>query len=148
MIDTTTRRVSRFTKVLGASGVALLLLGAGCSSDVKNGDPQIHAKETRDKSGALQSLTVTGKRFSANGDVHVTYLLAGGAQDASPYVEEDIKANGSGEINFTKRPVPCPTVNDYGQGSFTLVTARDTASGISGSAVLTPGGQPDCKAGA
>jgi hypothetical protein len=146
MIDSTTRRVSRFTKVLGASGVALLLLAAGCSSEVKNGDPTIHAKETRDKSGALQALTVTGKRFAPNGDVHITLLLAGGPSDASPYVEEDIKANGSGEINYTKRPVPCPQPADYGQGSYTLVTARDTASGISGSAVLNPGGAPDCKA--
>jgi len=146
MIDSTTRRVSRFTKVLGASGVALLLLAAGCSSEVKNGDPQIHAKATRDKSGAIQALNVTGKRFTPNGDVHVTLLLAGGPSDASPYVEEDIKANGSGEINYTKRPVPCPQAADYGQGSYTLVTARDTSSGISGSSVLSPGGAPDCKA--
>lgn len=146
MIDSTVRRVSWFTRVLGASGVALLLLGAGCSKDVKNGDPQIHAKETRDKSGALQALTVTGKRFAANGDVHITLLLAGGPSDASPYFEEDVKADGKGDLNYTKRPVPCPQPADYGSGSYVRVVARDTASGIAGSAVLTPGGQPDCKA--
>jgi hypothetical protein len=146
MIDSTKRRGSRFTRVLGTSGIALLLLAAGCSSDVQNGNPQISAKETRSSAGALEALTVTGKRFTPNGMVHITVLLAGGATDASPYHEEDIQADADGKIRYEKRPVPCPQPADYGQGSWTLVTARDTSSGISGSRVLSPGGVPDCKA--
>ncbi len=146
MIDMKKRRETRFTKVLGKSGVALLLLAAGCSSDVRNGDPQITAKQSRGASGALEALTVTGKRFAPNGQVHITLLLAGGPANASPYVEEDIQADSNGNIRFEKRPVPCPKSADYGKGSFTLVTARDTASGISGSRSLSPGAAPDCKA--
>jgi len=146
MIDSTMRRGSRLSRVLAGSGITLLLLAAGCSSDVHNGDPQISAKEKRSSAGALESLTVTGKRFTPNGPVHVTLLLAGGSTNASPYFEEDIQADGNGKIRYEKQPVPCPTAKDYGQGSYTLVTARDTNSGISGSDVLSPGGAPDCKA--
>lgn len=146
MIDSTKRRNARFSQVLGASGIALLLLAAGCSSDVTNGDPQINAKQDRSKAGALEALTVTGKRFTPNGPVHITVLMAGGAANASPYFEEDIQADSDGHIRYEKRPVPCPTVTDYGQGSWTLVTARDTNTGISGSRTLNPGGTPDCKA--
>lgn len=146
MSDSTTRRGTGFTRALAGSGIALLLLTAACSSDVKNGDPKISTKETRSKAGALEALTVTGQHFTPSGQVHVTLLLAGGAANASPYVEEDIQADSNGKIRYEKRPVPCPSTADYGQGSFTLVTARDTASGISGSRVLTPGGTPDCKA--
>ncbi len=146
MIESTKRRGTRFTKVLGASGITLLLLATGCTSDVQGGDPQISAKQERGDSGVLEALTVTGKRFTPNGMVHVTLLLAGGESNASPYVEEDIQADSDGKIRYEKRPVPCPSTADYGQGSFTLVTARDTTSGISGSRVLDPGGTPDCKA--
>jgi hypothetical protein len=145
MTDSKMRRGSRFTKVLGTSSVALLLLAAGCSSNVQGGDPKISAKATRSKAGALEALTVTGSHFTPNGQVHITLLLAGGPTNASPYVEEDIKADSNGKIRYEKRPVPCPSTADYGQGSFTLVTARDTGSGISGSRVLDPGGAPDCK---
>lgn len=145
MIESTQGRATRFTRVLGASSVALLLLAAGCSSDVTGGDPKISAKQDRSKAGALEALTVTGSHFTPNGQVHITLLLAGGPTNASPYVEEDIQADSAGKIRYEKRPVPCPTVTDYGQGSFTLVTARDTSSGISGSRVLNPGGTPDCK---
>ena len=145
MIDSTKRRGSRFTKVLGASGITLLLLATGCSSEVRNGDPQISVKADRNSAGALEALTVTGKRFSPNGMAHITLLLAGGPTNASPYYEEDIQADSDGKIRYEKRPVPCPTATDYGQGSYILVTARDTNSGISGSRTLSPGGTPDCK---
>jgi len=146
MIDSTKRRSARFSKVLATSGIALLLVAAGCSSEVTNGDPLINAKQDRSSAGQLEGLTVTGKRFTPNGPVHMTVLMAGGSTNASPYFEEDIQADANGHIRYEKRPVPCPTTGDYGQGSWTLVTARDTNSGISGSRVLNPGTTPDCKA--
>lgn len=146
MNDSTRRRNSRCIRVLGTSGVALLLLTTGCATKTQGGDPSIRAKADRTKAGALEALTVNGKGFTPNGPVHVTLLLAGGSSNASPYVEEDIQADADGKIRFEKRPVTCPQPANYGQGSWTTVVARDTASGISGSAVLDPGAAPDCKA--
>lgn len=143
-MHSTKKQGARFTRMLGISGVALLLAAAGCGNSSQGGDPKLSAKEKRSSTGVLQALTVKGKHFTPNGDVHVTLLMAGSGANASPYVEENVKADGSGHFTLEKKPVPCPQQPDYGRGSWTRVTGRDTSSGISGSAVLSPGGQPDC----
>jgi len=139
MIASTHRQSSRFSRAFGVLAVALLLVGVGCSSDVKNGDPKISAKATRSSSGKLDALTVKGSRFTPNGPVLITTLLSGG-----PYVEQTIQADSNGKITFEGRPLKCPT--PPATGSWVTVTGRDMTSGISGSASLNPGGEPDCKA--
>ena len=136
----TKRHGWRGTRALRVSGVALLLLAAGCGGDSlsANGDPTIDAKEDRNSAGVLEGLTVDGKRFAANGQARVTLLLSGGA-----YVEEDITVGGDGKIKYEKRPVPCP--QPATTGSYVLVTVRDMTGGISSSETLSPGAEPDCK---
>lgn len=144
MTHSTKGRGSRVARALGLSGIAVLLLAAGCSSNTSSGDPTISAKGSRTSAGVLEKLTVKGHRFTPNGSVRITVLMAGGAANASPYVEEDIKADSGGKINYAKQPVACPQPADYGKGSWTTVIARDMTSGISGSAQLSPGSRPDC----
>jgi hypothetical protein len=145
MTQSTGRHGSRIMRVLGTSGVAALLLAAGCSNSSTGGDPSIHAKADRTDAGTMQALKVDGKHFTPNGPVLVTVLLSGSGANASPYVEETIQADADGKIKYEKRPVACPQPATYGSGSWTLVTARDMTSGISGSASLDPGAEPDCK---
>jgi hypothetical protein len=144
MTHSTKGRGSRVARALGLSGIAVLLLAAGCSSNSSAGDPTISAKDSRSSAGVLEKLTVDGHRFTPNGPVRITLLMAGGAANASPYVEEDIQADKDGKIKYEKQPVACPQPADYGRGSWTTVIARDMTSGISGSAQLSPGDQPDC----
>ena len=144
MIRSTSRQVSRVTKFLRGPAVALLLLTAACS-DSDPTDPRISADEDRSAAGSLEALTVTGNGFTPNGDVLVTLLMAGSGTNASPYVEETVKADGDGELNYERRPVPCPQEGGYGTGVWTSVTARDMTTGISGSDQLSPGGEPDCR---
>ena len=131
-------------KAIRALAVALLVLAAGCGSETTGGDPTISAEEDRGDSGALEGLTVKGSKFTPNGEVLVTVLLVGNGASPSQYVEEKIQADGDGKIQYERRPLPCPTATGYGAGSWTLVTARDTSSGISGSDPLTPGRTADC----
>jgi hypothetical protein len=145
MIRSTRRHGSRVARALGLSSIALLLVAAGCSSDTgQQRDPSISAKEDRNSAGMLEGLTVTGKHFTPSGTVLMTVLMAASGPNASPYFEEEIQADASGNIKYEKRPVPCPQTPDYKSGSWTLVTARDMSSGISGSDSLHPGSTPDC----
>jgi len=139
-----TKQGSRLTKALRASAVALLVLAAGCSTSSTGGDPDISADADRGSDGALEGLTVRGSKFTPNGEVLVQVLLVGNGPNASQYVEETIQADADGKINFERRPLPCPTATGYGSGSWTWVSARDTATGISGGEPLTPGRTPDC----
>lgn len=139
-----TKQASRLTHALRASAVALLVLAAGCGQEVSGGDPKISADADRSSSGALEGLKIKGSKFTPNGEVVVTALLVGNGPSPSQYVEEKIQANSDGKIEFDRRPLPCPQASGYGAGSWTWVTARDTATGISGSTPLTPGSTPDC----
>lgn len=139
-----TKHGSRLTKVLTASAVALLVLGAGCSSDTTGGDPKISADADRTSGGALEGLTVKGSKFTPNGEVLVQVLLVGDGPSPSQYIEEKIQADGNGKINFERRPLPCPTATGYGAGHWTWVSARDTGTGISSSEPLNGGSAPDC----
>ncbi len=139
MITSTNRQSSRFSRVVRVSAIALLLVAAGCSNDVKNGDPTISAKVTRSSSGKLEALTVKGSRFTPDGPVLITTLLSGG-----PYVEQTVQADANGKVTFEGRPLKCP--EPAATGSWVTVIGRDMTSGISGSVVLSPGGEPDCKA--
>lgn len=147
MIGSTRRRDVRLTRALCVSGIALMLLATGCASSKEEGkgDPTISAQEERNSGGALEALKVEGKRFTPNGAVLVTVLAAVSGSDGSPYVEEEIRADGSGEIRYERRPVPCPQPANYKSASWISVIARDMTSGISGSAGLDPGREPDCR---
>ena len=142
-----TKQGSLLTRALRVSAVALLVLAAGCGQEVATGDPKISADDERSSSGALEGLKVKGSKFTPNGEVVVTALLVGDGPNASQYIEEKIQADSDGKIEFERRPMPCPQASGYGSGSWTWVTARDTATGISGSTPLTPGSTPDCTAG-
>ena len=144
MIRSTSRLGSHVIGMLRGTAVALFLVTAACSEGPP-GDPRISADEDRSSAGSLEGLTVKGKGFTPNGDVLVTLLMAGSGGNASPYVEETIKADAEGKIEFERRPVPCPREGGYGTGVWTLVSARDMTTGISGSAQLSPGGEPDCR---
>jgi hypothetical protein len=124
----------------------LLLLAVGCGDNLKD-EFKVSAKEDRGSSGMLEGLTVDGKGFTANGTVLVTLLMSATGGNTGPYLEEQVQADGSGKFKYEKRPVPCPQPSDYQSGSYTLFVARDQQSGISGSAQLHPGGQPDCRGG-
>ena len=146
MIDSTERHGSRLTRALGGAGIAVLLLGGACASDSSvNYNPRISADADRTSGGALEKLTVKGKHFSPNGTVLVTVAMAATGGNAGPYVEEQVQADGDGKILYERQPMKCPEPKDYERGSFTLVIARDMATGISGSVPLDPGGEPDCK---
>ncbi len=93
----------------------------------------------------MENLTVEGKGFTPNGTVLVTAVMAATGGNARPYVEEQVQADGEGKIRFERSPVPCPQPVDYERGSWVSVVARDMNSGISGSELLDPGEQPDCK---
>lgn len=132
--------------VLRLSTIALLVLAVGCSTQSSSpGDPSISAKEDRGSGGRLDGLTVEGKGFTSNGTVLVTLLMAATGGNASPYVEEEVQADGEGEFRFERQPVPCPQPADYQSGSWVSVIARDMTSGISGSDRLGPGQEPDCR---
>lgn len=139
-----TKQGSRLTKALRASAISLLVLAAGCGQEVSGGDPKVSADDERSSTGVLEGLKVKGSRFTPNGEVVVTALLVGNGPNSSQYVEEKIQADSDGKIEFERRPMPCPQAAGYGSGSWTWVSARDTATGISGSTPLTPGGAPDC----
>ena len=139
-----TMQGSRITKALRAAAVTLLVLAAGCGQEATGGDPKISADADRGSGGALEGLTVKGSKFTPNGEVLVTVLLVGDGANPSQYIEETIQADGDGKINYERRPIPCPQATDYGSGSWTWVTARDMASGISASRPLTPGSTADC----
>ena len=141
-----TKQGSRVTTAIRAAAVALLVLAAGCGQEATGGDPKISADDDRGAGGALEGLTVEGSNFTPNGEVLVTVLLVGNGPNPSQYIEETIQADNDGEIQYERQPLPCPQATDYGSGSWTWVTARDMASGISGSTPLTPGGTPDCQA--
>jgi hypothetical protein len=144
MIRSTNRQRSRVASMLRGSAVALLLLTAACSESEIT-DPQISADEERSSAGSLEALTVKGKGFTPNGDVLVTVNMAGSGANASPYAEETTKADGEGNLLYERRPLPCPAAGGYGTGVWTVVTARDMTTGISGSDQLSPGGEPDCR---
>ena len=139
-----TKQGSRVTRAIRAAAISLLVLAAGCGQESTGGDPKISADADRGAGGALEGLTVKGSKFTSNGEVLVTVLLVGNGPNPSQYVEETIQADGDGKIQYERRPLPCPQATDYGAGSWTWVTARDMASGISGSTPLTPGSTPDC----
>lgn len=140
----TSRHGSRVVRVLRGSAVALLLVTAACSNSDPT-DPRVSADEDRSSAGSLEGLTVKGNGFTPNGDVLVTVLMAGSGANASPYHEETVKADGDGKLNYERRPVPCPTAGGFGTGVWTVVSARDMTTGISGSDQLSPGGEPDCR---
>lgn len=139
-----TKQGSRVTTALRAAAVALLVLAAGCGQEATGGDPRISVDDDRGAGGVLEGLTVNGSRFTSNGEVLVTVLLVGNGPNPSQYVEETIQADGDGRITYERRPLPCPQATEYGNGSWTLVTARDMTSGISASRPLTPGSTADC----
>lgn len=145
MLDSTTPVRPRPTRLAWLAVAASLVLAVGCSSSSTTSatNPSISAKADRSKDGALQKLTVTGSHFSPNGPVLITTLMAATGPDMSPYVEDTVQADASGKIKWEKTPPPCPK-SDFGKGSWTLVTARDTNSGIAGSAALNGGNAPDC----
>ncbi len=139
-----TKQGSRVTTAIRAAAVALLVLAAGCGQEATSGDPKISVDDDRGAGGALEGLTVTGSRFSSNGQVLITVLLVGNGPNPSQYVEETIQADAGGKITYERTPVPCPQATEYGSGSWTWVTARDMTSGISASRPLTPGSTADC----
>ena len=144
MNDSRRRRGARVKRVLWLPAIVFSLVAAGCS-DSSTGDPTISADADRGSAGNLESLTVEGKRFTPNGPVLVTLLMAASGGNVNPYVEETIQADGEGKIQFEKRPPTCPQPVDYDRGSWVSVIARDVTSGISSSEVLSPGGEPDCR---
>ena len=143
MIDSPRRNRS----LVGRAAVlaAALLLGTACETDDRT-DPSISADVERNSGGALEAITVKGKGFSANGPVLMTALMTATSGNAGPYTEEEIQADGSGEITFERRPMACPQPADYKQGSWVRVIARDTNTGKSSAVTLNPGGEPDCRA--
>ena len=145
MFDSRSRR-TRVKRMVWLPAIVFSLMAAGCSdSTTAGGDPTISADADRGSSGKLEALKVEGKRFTPNGQVLVTMLMAASGGNTNPYVEETIQADGEGKINFEKRPPGCPQPVDYQRGSWSMVVARDMTSGISSSEVLTPGGEPDCQ---
>jgi hypothetical protein len=144
MIESTGRQAPRVRRVLSLCAVALLLVAAGCGSTGPQ-DPNISADQERGSGGMLEALIVEGQDFTPNGPVLVTIVMATTGGNASPYVEETIQADASGEFRYEKRPVPCPQPVDYQRGSYINVIARDMTSGISGSDQLDPGTEPDCR---
>jgi hypothetical protein len=139
-----TRSRRRLARTLWLPAAALVV-AVGCSSQSgTTGNPHISAKAQRSSSGMLEGLTVKGSGFTPNGQVLINTLMAASGPDTGPYVEETVQADAKGKLTWVKKPVPCPQPADYGKGSYVLVTARDTTSGISGSATLNPGSQPDC----
>lgn len=146
MIDLTTRFGSRHGRALWCSAAALLLLATGCktssASSAKN--PSISVDETRNSAGVLQGVKIHGSQFSANGPVHLTFLLAASGSQAEPYVEADTQADANGEFTFERRPLECPQPADYGHGSWIRVSARDTSSGIADTESFHAGREPDC----
>ena len=145
MFGSTRRHGSRLARALCVPGIALLLAAAGCQDSKTEGDPQISADDDRGSGGNLEALTVKGKRYTPNGPVLVTVAMAASGGNASPYVEETVQADGNGEFQYERRPVPCPQPADYERGSFIMVVARDMTSGISSSRTLDPGAEPDCR---
>lgn len=143
-MTSSTMQGSRATKALRAAAIALLVLAAGCGQKVTGGDPKVSADADRSSSGALEGLTVKGSHFTPNGEVLVQVLLVGNGPNSSQYVEEKVQADNNGKIKYERRPLPCPTATGYGAGSWTWVSARDTATGISGDDPLNPGSTPDC----
>jgi hypothetical protein len=139
-----TNQRSWATKAIRASAVALLVLAAGCGQEITGGDPKVSADVDRGASGALEKITVKGSKFTPNGEVLVQVLMVGNGPSPSQYIEEKIQADSDGKINFERSPLPCPIATGYGAGSWTWVSARDTATGISGGEPLTPGKTPDC----
>ena len=145
MIDPTRRQGSPVARVLRLCGITLFLLAAACGETSSDRDPSISADEERSEQGSLQALIVEGKHFTPNSPVLVTVVMAATGGTASPYVEETIQADGEGKIMYERRPVPCPQPADYERGSWINVIARDMTSGISGSDLLEPGREPDCR---
>ena len=138
---------SRFrSKILGLLATALLMITVSCSSqDIATSDPSISADVDRAASGKMEAVTLKGKGFTPNGPVVVTAVMAASGGNARPYVEQEVRADAKGEIRWEGRPVPCPQPANYEQGSWVSVIARDMTSGISGSKVLDPGKEPDCR---
>ena len=134
---------SRLTRVLGASGIALLLVATGCSDYEKEYD--ISVDDSRGAGGVLEGVVVEGQGFSPNATVLVTFVLSTTGGVAPPYVAEPVQADGNGEFRLERRPLNCPQPPDYRSGSWTLITARDMTSGISGSERLETGQEPDCR---
>ncbi|MDQ4069377.1 MAG: hypothetical protein M3203_07905 [Actinomycetota bacterium] len=126
-------------------GVTLLLLGAACGAYER--EFHITLEEDRGPNGSLQGVVVNGEGFTANGEVLVTYVLSATGGNTRPYVEQQVQADANGQFRQEARPVPCPQPPDYQYGSVTLIVARDMQSGISGSAQLEPGAEPDCRGG-
>lgn len=146
MIDSRRRHRAGVTRMLWLPAIVFSLVSAGCSdSSTANGDPSISADVDRGSAGKLEALSLDGKRFTPNGQVLVTMLMAASGGNTNPYVEETIQADGGGKIKFEKRPPACPQPVDYDRGSWVSVIARDMTSGISSSEVLSPGGEPDCR---
>jgi hypothetical protein len=131
--------------VLGASGVALFLVAAGCGDYDK--EYHITVDDRRGAGNMLEGVVIEGEGFSPNGSVLVTFVLSATGGNTQPYVEETIQADANGEFRLEKQPLTCPQPADYRSGSWTLIVARDQTSGISGSQTLEPGEQPDCTGG-
>ena len=143
MRGSTVRQGVRFRTFL-VLGITAVLLATGCTSGP--GDEfTISADEERSSEGVLEALTVKGSGFTPNGTVLITGVLAATGGNTSPYVEEEIQADGEGKFTYERRPMPCPQPADYSRGSWNLIVARDMTSGISGSEQLNPGEQPDCR---
>lgn len=142
MSGSTVRQSSRFT-ALGLAGIALLLLAGACTTE-KKPNFSITTKETRGPGRVLEGLTVEGTGFTPNGPVVITSLLTVSGGDVFPYTEEQIQAGGDGKFKYERRPLRCPPGN-YTSGSWTMVSARDVTSGISGTDTLDAGDQPDCR---
>ncbi|MGI8984980.1 MAG: hypothetical protein ACR2HM_10710 [Acidimicrobiales bacterium] len=144
-----TKKASRIPKVIRASAIALLVVGAGCTntSTPSATNPTISADVDRGESGALQALTVKGSKFTPNGEVLVTVLLVGDGPNANQYLEETLLADANGRILYERQPLPCPTATGYGAGRWTWVNARDASSGISGDQPINPGSAADCTSG-
>ena len=140
-----TARQGLRSRVLRLAAIALVaVLAVACSEYEK--DFHVSLEEERgDNNGALQGLVVNGKGFTPNGRVLVTFVLSATGGTTNPYVEETINADGNGEFRLEKKPVPCPQPPDYRSGVYTLVVARDDSAGISGSATLEGGREPDCQ---
>lgn len=128
--------------MLAASGLAVVLVAAGCSDYDK--EYSISVDDRRGAGDTLEGVVVEGKGFSPNSNVLVTFVLSATGGNTRPYIEETVQADAEGTFRLERQPIPCPQPPDYRAGSWTLVVARDEASGISGSQAIEPGDQPDC----
>ena len=129
-------------RVLAMAVVAASLIAADCSSAAT---PTITVTEQRNGRGVLDSVTVKGTGFTANGSVRFSYFVQPLSGGLIPV--EAMMSNASSGGTFTiEVPRRCPNFEgvEVTRGKFTSMIANDLGSGKSGVADLHPGRESDC----